>query len=241
MLFFSDSWDLLFAGRQYPFSTESGIEFVKNDLLASVGLTGWSDWCGELIKEYDNAGLHFYFSSPYIPIGRKMRSLNEIIVDAEGSLHYNDLLHSTCYTPIYSYRVKQMTFPSPFEKNNEVIHATKSNTVVHIGHKCNCIRCGHNQINMTESMMCDDCELEYGTEDREGFGTCPCCGRRFIFDDGGWVESAGGGEGEVICEDCFEDYANQCQCCGAWFYTDDMTWDRDIEGYVCRFCWEDRD
>ena len=241
LLFFSDSWDLLFAGRQYPFSTESGIEFVKNDLLASVGLTGWSDWCGELIKEYNNAGLQFYFSSPYIPIGRKMRSLNEIIVDAEGSLHYNDLLHSTCYTPIYSYRVKQMTFPSPFEKNNEVMHATKSNTVVHIGHKCTCIRCGRNQINMTESMMCDDCELEYGTEDREGFGTCPCCGRRFIFDDGGWVESASGGEGEVICEDCFEDYANQCQCCGAWFYTDDMTWDRDIEGYVCRFCLEDRE
>ena len=54
------------------------------------------------------------------------------------------------------------------------------------------------------------------------------------------VESVGG-EGEVICEDCFEEYASQCQCCGEWFYTDDMVWDRDIEGYVCRFCWEDRD
>lgn len=238
LLFFSDNWDLLFAGRQYPFNTEAGIEFVKNNLLPSAGLDHWSDWTGELIKNGTNAGIDFYYTSPYIPVGNKLRALNDVIEDAKDALHYNDLLHSTCYSPIYAYRVEEMAFPSPFKKDNALISVTKHNTKIHVGHNCKCLRCGNGLITMTESMMCEPCELEYGTEDREEFGTCPCCGRRFIFDDGGWVESVSGG-GEIICEDCLDDYACECENCGEWFYTDDMIWDRKREDYICRFCYED--
>ena len=240
LLFFSDNWDMLFAGRPYPFSTESGIEFVRSTLLPSIGIDNWTPWSDKLIKSMHNAGQEFYFSSPYIPVGKKMRSLKDIIEDADHCLHYKDLLYSSCYSPIYSYRTRRVggsTFAGQ-STPDEVVIATRSDTKLHIGHSCKCLRCGEKIITMTESMMCESCELEFGTEDREDYGTCPCCGRRFIFDDGGWVSS--GDDGEVICPSCYDEYTRTCSCCDETFYTDDMIWDRDNEEYVCKYCWEER-
>lgn len=235
LLFFSDTWDLMFAGRQYPFSTTSGLDFVKNNLLPAVGLDHWSPWTDEKITRMENADMDFYFSSPYIPIGKKLRPLNEVIVDAKGSLHYNDLLHSTCYTPVYSYRVRgDQPNKSPIIMKS-MYSVTRADSTLHIGHSSKCLLCGQNNISLTESMMCEPCDLEYGTEDNENYGTCSCCGHRFIYDDGGWVEDPG----EMICQHCFDEYTSSCYYCGENYYTDDMVYDRKQEGYICKYCREE--
>ena len=242
LLFFSDTWDMMFAGRQYPFSTEAGIEFVRSTFLPSIGIDNWTEWTDKLIKSMYNAGEEFYFSSPYIPVGKKLRQLKAIIQDADHSLHYNDLLYSSCYSPMYAYRTRRIGNGNLFIEAlapDEKIISTKNETMVHIGHSCKCLRCGKETITMTESMMCENCELEYGTEDREDYGTCPCCGRRFIFDDGGWV-SGGDNDGEIVCPSCYDEYTRTCACCDETFYTDDMIWDRDNEEYLCKYCWEER-
>jgi hypothetical protein len=231
---------MMFAGRQYPFGTESGLNFVKSTLLPSIGLDSWTDWSDKLIKSVYNAGHEFFFSSPYIPVGKKMRPIRELIEDADHHLHYNDLLYSSCYTPLYAYKTKRIgPVISDVLSVDEQIIATRSDTVFHLGHSCKCLRCGERLITMTESMMCEPCELEYGTEDREDYGTCPCCGRRFIFDDGGWVGS--GDDGEVICPACYDEYTRTCACCDETFYTDDMLWDRENEEYICKYCWEEKE
>lgn len=224
LLFFSDSWDLLFAGRQYPFSTESGINFVKDKLLPYAGLSSWSDWTSDRLERMENGGMDFFFSSPYIPVGRVMRRLDDIIQDTHGALHFNDLLHSSCYTPIYSYRTRTA--------NGIQIPVTMNNATLHIGGVCNCLKCNRAPIKLTESMMCDDCELEYGVEEREDVSTCPCCGRRFMDDYGGWVAGAD----ELICEDCFDEYTATCGCCDENYYKDDLWYDRDKEIYICKEC-----
>ena len=37
LLFFSDHWDMLFAGRQYPFASMTGLDFVKDKFLTTAG------------------------------------------------------------------------------------------------------------------------------------------------------------------------------------------------------------
>ena len=85
--------------------------------------------------------------------------------------------------------------------------------------------------------MCNDCELEYGNADSDIFSTCPCCGNRFIFDDGFFVSGAE----ETICPHCAAENAARCEICGDLVYTDDIVYDKDRDAYVCKWCKEDLD
>ena len=77
--------------------------------------------------------------------------------------------------------------------------------------------------------------MEYGTSDSDMFATCPCCGHRFIFDEGWWVSGAE----ETICPDCADEYTIECENCGEIVYKDDAVYDRENERWICKWCSED--
>ena len=51
LFYMADRWDMVFAGRQYPFSTETGLDYVKNKVFPKANLGLFSSW---LDKKYRN-------------------------------------------------------------------------------------------------------------------------------------------------------------------------------------------
>lgn len=231
LLFFSNDWNMIFAGRQYPFYTESGLNFVKDKILSEKFKLGdWSEWTNKKIRGFEANGLHYcHMKYPYIPIGNKLKPLDEIVVDNPNSLQFDDLLYSSCYDCFYSVR----TVNTFFDKEP----CTTDRTKVEIGGAVPCCKCGQNTVELSETFLCNDCELEYGNADSDIFSTCPCCGNRFIFDDGFFVSGAE----ETICPHCAEENAARCEICGDLVYTDDIVYDKDRDAYVCKWCKEDLD
>lgn len=232
LLFFSEDWEMMFAGRQYPFSTETGLDFVKEKLLPAARLTSaeWSPWIKKKIKSFDDNGLHTNFYSPYIFTGSSLVPLNKVVINEPGALMFNDLLSSSCYDPVYAVDGYDSEY-SGFRCN------WKGNDIpkIRVGGAVKCCRCGCNDIELSETFMCNDCEIQYGNCDSDVFATCPCCGSRFYYDDGVYVNGAD----EIICPDCAEEYLVTCMNCGELVYKEDAVYERNYEDWACKWCHED--
>ena len=83
--------------------------------------------------------------------------------------------------------------------------------------------------------MCNDCELEYGDSEDDMFAYCPCCGSRYYYDDGVWVE----GDEECVCPSCADRETTICDCCGTRHYTSAMVYSRKHNKYLCPECWDE--
>lgn len=233
-LYFSESWDMLFAGRQYPFYTETGINFVKERVLPIVHMNEWTPWLTNKIRSTSEKGIISHFRSPYVPVGTTLVQLNELVINEPGSLQFNDLLSSSCYDAMYAYRVEEGLYREWMSgKYPKVSNFTK----IKVGGECKCLRCAEIPIELSETFMCNECEMNYGTSDSDTFAICPCCGGRFIFDDGYWVDGAE----ETVCENCADNYTEVCGNCGERYYKYDMIYDRKGELFICKWCAEDID
>lgn len=225
-LYFSDRWDMLFAGRQYPFNTETGLDFVRDRVLPVVHMGNWSPWLKKKISNVEEKGIHTHFRSAYIPVGETLIQMKDLVINEPNSLMFNDLLSSSCYDPVYAYRMEEMFYGN--------VPATHNKSRFHVGGGCKCCRCENEYIELTESFMCNNCEMEYGNSDSDMFATCPCCGHRFVFDDGIWVSGAE----ETICPECADSYTIECASCGELVYKDDAVYDRAAEQWICKWCQE---
>ena len=99
--------DLIFAGRQYPFSSTDGIEMIRKCLIPLLGkeLGSYCNWTDPLINEVpDSYGLEYDTIHPYILLRGRLHDLHDIVVNAGNNapLHFNDVLYSTCYRPHYT-------------------------------------------------------------------------------------------------------------------------------------------
>lgn len=232
LMFLNDTRDLMFAGRQYPFSSAAGITLVKDLLYKYFPVFGkWTDWTGEKIKTYNTPVENISLSSPYIGVGNKLLPMRTLIKDrdAVNPLHFNDLLKSSCYNPVYSYKITPH-YSFYFGERESV--STNASGRFLIGGPVKCLRCGQAHIEMPEFMSCLNCELEYGDSESEDIERCPCCDRRFFVDDGVFVDYPG----EFVCDDCADRYVRACEGCGMYFYTEDMVWDDDECTYYCTHC-----
>ena len=108
---------------------------------------------------------------------------------------------------------------------------------IRVGGEVKCLCCGNKNIELTESMMCNECEIEYGQGDSDIFGTCPCCGNRFVWDEGYWVADGD----ENICPNCAELYTDICESCGDRFYKDNLKYSRKYGKWYCSWCSEEGD
>jgi hypothetical protein len=101
LLYFSDNWDMLIAGRQYPFTSTPGLEIVKTELLQAI----YGDYHtrSDMFSQWDNRyatmdTTELPIDFTYVPVRGELLQMTDIVHDARHALHFNDLLRSSCYT-----------------------------------------------------------------------------------------------------------------------------------------------
>lgn len=235
--------DIMFAGRQYPFSSKSGIDTVLNiynNLIITEHTNPWGPvkfgpWRADYVDSYvpydatDSVDL----TGKYLVYANQLIEINQIVHDGQNALNYNDVLRSTCYQyPYY-------TVFNPYGYHS--VDYILTHPVI-IGAEVPCLHCGQEIIRNPETMRCDDCELAFGTEENDSYSTCDCCGARIYVDDAICV----GDDGDLICDSCFHLHAFVCDCCGGVYYEEDKVFipdkkDPDEGRWYCRGCYEDMD
>lgn len=167
----SDNWDIMFAGRQYPFTSNIGLNLAKKELIEPTLNIRFTDFT----NQYLTGGIKLKMESEnflpsfeeelfdkYMVINSRAVPLQDVIVDAPGSLDFNDLLRSSCYVPQYAYRVKQITHWYWGDSHyRTVVHNTydESDRIVpkfRIGGRVSCVMCG-NQLDYSGSFVCGEC------------------------------------------------------------------------------------
>lgn len=229
LLYESADRNLIMAGRQYPFESSVGLDFVLKKVLPKVGMcqNGWTGWNKELIKSFnlkeDNITVNF--SSGYLPIGDKLLAVNKLVKDAVGSCHYNDLLYSSCYSPWYTFATGPW---SPITNS--------FSTFLDVGELTYCLHCGKEAISKGAStMMCDECTLKYGTEENDMVTHCDCCGRRVFVDDAYLIDD------EYVCPECLKQYYQQCDSCGEYYHIDFLKYSHKTGKYLCDYCYDEEE
>ena len=241
--------DIMFAGRQYPFSSKSGIDTVLNiyNNLMMMGkkehpwISSWykyGGWRADYVDSYvpydatdmENA---VSLATRYIVYDNQLVDINRVVREGPNCLNYNDILKSTCYKyPYYA-----IYDPYSYHSVDHLL----ANPII-VGEEVPCLHCGEELIRNPETMRCDDCELEYGTEENDVYSSCDCCGARIYVDDAICV----GDDGDLICDSCFHAHAFVCDYCGNVYYDADRVFvaDKDNEeggSWYCRGCYEDMD
>lgn len=151
LLFFSDRWDVMFAGRQYPFFSKTALDIIAIHLKNKLTTGYWSEWHNDELKSFTySENNHMDGGSlmwNYICLNNELYKTVDIIQDGKYSLHFNDLLRSSCYTPYYSFKYYRPIGETP---------------KVHVGAAAPCLMCGQSHMVSTDSLLCEECELEFG-------------------------------------------------------------------------------
>lgn len=234
LLFFSNDREMLFLGRQYPFQADGAADFISKKLLPAFGIhDGWTNWS---ITTIDNVTIDNeirYLNQEYLPVGGLLRAKRDLIKDGKNALNYNDLLHSSCYIPMYSYRKVKVKngFYWLGEEETEICHYGTPNTQFVLGGETYCLKCNEHPITKSGTVMCSHCEELYGHTNDDDYGYCACCGRHFDLSFGVWLEN-----GDCVCDRCAPNRVGTCDICGALVYTDSLMYDKDLDQYVCYWC-----
>lgn len=250
LLYISNDWKMIFAGRQYPFDSKTGMDIVLKDLLPAARVFGrsneyhcklsyfsderYTDWLDVLKPQVPISDTSVVdISYKYVPVDNKLVALEDLVLNGKGSKQFNDVLQSSCYSPIYAFSYMKS---SPWNKTEDgkvieysltQINRTKFN----IGGYTYCLWCGEEEcLTGSDSMMCENCELEHGTENNDLITTCSCCGGRMFTEDAYWVDD------EEWCENCYNEYARRCECCDYVFRKEELFYDEKTQQYVCEFC-----
>lgn len=221
LLFLSEHWDLIFAGRQYPFSSKSGLDVVLKHLFPALKLPEerMSEWQNAYVDQYTNsAGNKIKLIENYFPYYGELYKISDMVIN-QSNLHFNDLLNSSCYHYPY-YTLKDETFWTMPD------YAPK----VYIGGEVSCLRCAKKKLNYAEVMICPDCidELNYDPDEQL---TCDCCGRAIR--DGDWREV----QGETVCGQCVETECFVCERCDEIHFNSYKKYDRKHDEYICMWCY----
>lgn len=222
LLYLSDDWNAMFAGRQYPFFSPNALDLVQMFLLRSLGKnsTYWSPWYNDYIDTFprkktinlSDSNLH----DRIICMGGRLYGMKELVKDCKNPLHFNDLLKSSCYIPYYSWN-----------------RYKADNLKFHIGESVPCLHCnGGDNLSYTSSMMCNPCEITFGEGEDDYFAYCGCCERRAYRDDMYYVR----GLDDLVCPDCFNREVKECDCCGEYWYTSDIEYNHTRNQYMCPGC-----
>lgn len=236
LLHTSEDDRLMFAGRQYPFSSKSGIDLVLNIYNnfmteTSYGTTRkYYGWRADYIDSYvpfdaDAMDDVRILETRYLIIRDRLAAIDDIVVAAPCTLNYNDILCSTCYKyPYYAVLNSWEWFSVDYYKEHPIV----------IGGEIPCVHCGNELIRDPETMRCDDCERDYGYEENDNYGHCENCGCRIYYDDAYYVND------EYICDHCFNNDCFVCDHCGEAFYNAEkhcVEIEEDEVEYVCSHCY----
>ena len=236
LLHFNTNLDVVFAGRQYPFSSPGALETIRSAMIENVfqkypesiwreePRDSWSHWHNDYLHELsynefadnDDATV---LEETYAIINHRIYDINKIIFDAHNSKHFNDLTKSSYYTkPYYMFEKTWGNSDLRFELGKELI----------------CLRCGEHTIDGYDSMMCPECECKYGSSESDEYRTCDCCGTRFYDTNGGWIGD------DYVCRHCLETECFECEECGEMYYNAEKMWDEESKQFLCNSCYTER-
>lgn len=234
LIHFSDDLEVAFAGRQYPFTSPGALEVVREVLFVPNGgeidygffskQTKWSHWHNDYLEdfeyqEFSEDDANGILPASYMVLSHKIFQIEKIVKDAENSRHFNDLLKSSCYEkPYYIFKKKWISEDLKFN----------------IGKEIKCLRCGENTIDGMDSMMCPDCECQYGESDSEEYRACDCCGIRYFNTSWSWVEEA------YVCPSCLKTETFKCEECGELHFNAEKYYDEETKEFLCNCCFEKR-
>ena len=164
---FSNDKNMLFAGRQYPFSSKIGIDLIKNNVLQKIlphhTWTAFHQVQERCFKDvYSQSDI--LIPSGLIAVGDIGLPIYKLVEDGENTHHFDDILRSSVYTPLYAYAMSNNDFwfmPSQDCTTGE----TSARTRFKIGEKCWCPACGKGYIRYEDRMLCENCADEYDIED----------------------------------------------------------------------------
>lgn len=204
-IFFSQDRTMLFAGRPYPFFSQTGLDLIKDKLLPSIGLDNWSKFCRDKIytsKDY-YSNMRFGLAN-LVPVGQTAIPIKELVKDGTNTFHYNDLLKSSFYEPLWSYRLTSHRISSQTGCTNNL-------TKFFIGSSCVCPICGKRLISFSNCMACAECAKTYNLNtEQEELEECEICGNFTWYDEMFKLPLSG----LTICPRCYNNYTIQCQDCG---------------------------
>ena len=235
----SNDDSLMFAGRQYPFDSKNGLDQILNiynGLMSAdkydFAPPKYEHWCADYIDEYttrDHPQIKCELYDKYIPIYGFLGRLGEVVRPGNEALNYNDVLYSSCYKyPNYA-----MIHRRSYVHNRLSIVKLLEDPII-IGDSVKCLCCGNHTITNHETMRCDKCELDYGYEENDSYGSCNCCGARIYFDDSYVIGD------EYVCDNCYENECFNCDVCGEAYFNHDrhyVKFDETNSGYVCNYCY----
>lgn len=234
LLHFNTEYNAIFAGRQYPFSSPEALDIVHRILTSKLlpKVQGWfrnlewSYWHNDQITNFsyennkDNEYSNIDDCALYIVINRHIHNLYSIIKDNHAeelpSLHYNDLTRSSVYMkPYYMFLKTRPNSELKFE----------------IGSDVKCIYCGEHYISSFDTMMCVECEVEYGNSaNTEEYPVCDCCGHRIYYRNGTHIEDS------FVCPNCLETETFVCEKCGERYFNSNKHYDKKFDQFVCSDC-----
>ena len=246
LLHFSQNWDMIFAGRQYPFFSNHLLDIVREKLISDRFFTNeikkggcsWSKWSDFRLREIDDSCTDetLYLNEDFIPVTGELLSIKKIVKDAPNSRHYNDLLHSSCYKPYYIKRRRTFDEGTNWEASYEDV-AVKY-LKVNIGSETTCLHCGEEKVSMYGMMVCSKCDLDhYHYADPCEYTYCDICGEAVYVD----TADTYGEYDEIICESCRDDLTFRCDICERYFLQDDSRYNSRHGRVVCLLCDEELD
>ena len=220
LMFISEDEELVFAGRQYPFSTDRALTLCKN-MLSAIGLkpSYYSDWTDGKVANVGVGKNKLNLYENYLYINGYLYLQKDILQDAKYSAHFNDLIHSSYYEPKYIWKEEIFGVDKPEYKQMTIGSCTR------------CVKCGEFAVASSETMLCNDCFNIYG-ECMEDRCRCSECGE---FD---WIEDMVylTDEDRYICTSCSSDLAGYCGWCQSFYLKDNIMYDEELGQCICKSC-----
>lgn len=231
LLYFSNDETMMFLGRQYPFESNVGLQMIKDEFLSKFCFyKKWTDFHEPISNKLFDPRTNDYIevnSNRLIPVGSSVLDIHDLVKDGKHTYHFDDLLRSSCYTPMYSY-----VYADKWLKLNE--HSTGytngDTTRFEIGAEAACPCCGQKYVCSEELMLCRDCVNQY--EQENYLFECEMCGNSYPERDMYILPFSD----MRVCPRCFETNTYQCDHCGL-ADTQEYVRVRDEDGTVlCEDC-----
>ena len=185
---------VIMSGKQYPFESKELLDILFNDLISKQYEDNWSsEWLKPPVEH-----------------------INRMMIDALGSMQFNDCLFSSSYRPVVRYSMD-------LQDNLHEDFINPKNTMS-IGDAIECLACGHGMVSLSESMLCNECG---------GYSHCDCCGETVSPDCMYEIN------GDYLCENCYDELISYCYRCDNPVDTrvEEMMYDDINDEFYCECCY----
>ena len=234
-LYFSTDKNMIFAGRQYPFTADSALPLLRKEILPELTGSYWTKFTDLQITatfpdDYNHGKFYIYNS---IPVGDGLVPLGNLMQDSKNSFQFNDVLHSSFYTPLYAYRMEQPWHSDMNSTGMSDLYKTK----FRMGKACICPVCGENNLTFGEGLCCSRCAQDYGAyNEDDGLFECECCGQLVPQDDMYYISLSN----VSVCQYCYENEVFRCADCGDRGLSEDVRRRDDYNECLCNYCYAQR-